>query len=117
MWSSWFRPARRRGDPTVLSDIAEIEDERRKRLVVNQQFVVDTLVGIIDRCKVDKPQYALTAAVHLGKHLGMWSDRRDKLPKRLDEMDSEEIRALLGNGYLNDGDHGPAPATSDDVVH
>ena len=39
----------------------------------------------------------LPALVKLGQHLGMWSSRRELVPKRLDEMDSDEIRALLGH--------------------
>lgn len=84
----------------VQRQITEIEEERRKRLIVNRNFVLETLMGIIDRCKVSKPSIALSAAVRLGQHLGMWSEKNEKLPKRLEEMDSDEIRALLGNGYL-----------------
>ena len=40
---------------------------------------------------------SLGALAVQSKHIGMWSDRRDKLPKRLDEMDSEEIRHLLAD--------------------
>ncbi len=39
----------------------------------------------------------LPALIKLGQHLGMWSSRRELVPKRLDEMDSDEIRALLGH--------------------
>ncbi len=39
----------------------------------------------------------LSALVKLGQHLGMWSSRRELVPKRLDEMDSDEIRTLLGH--------------------
>ncbi len=50
----------------------------------------------------------LPALVKLGQHLGMWSSRRELVPKRLDEMDSDEIRALLGPDYaanLADDNH------------
>ena len=38
----------------------------------------------------------MPALVRLGQHLGMWSARRDNLPKRLDQMNEAEVCALLG---------------------
>ena len=39
----------------------------------------------------------LSALEKLGRHMGIFAERHDERPKRLDEMDSDEIRALLGD--------------------
>ena len=39
----------------------------------------------------------LSALEKLGRHMGIFAERHDERPKRLDEMNEDEVRALLGD--------------------
>ena len=84
---------------------------------ITQEWVVERLVAnatramqavpVVDRDGNPTGRYNYQGSVAnralelLGKHIGLWAERHDdKLPKRLDEMDSEEIRHLLGDSCV-----------------
>ena len=77
-----------------------------ERLVANATRAMQA-VPVVDRDGNPTGRYTYQGSVAnralelLGKHIGLWAERHDdKLPKRLDEMDSEEIRHLLGDSYV-----------------
>ncbi len=89
-----------------------------ERLVANATRAMQA-VPVVDRDGNPTGRYTYQGSVAnralelLGKHVGLWTERHDdKLPKRLEEMDSEEIRHLLGDSYVagqhDDADHPPA---------
>ncbi len=89
-----------------------------ERLVANATRAMQA-VPVVDRDGNPTGRYNYQGSVAnralelLGKHIGLWAERHDdKLPKRLDEMDSEEIRHLLGDSYVAgqhaEEDHLPA---------
>ncbi len=77
-----------------------------ERLVANATRAMQA-VPVVDRDGNPTGRYSYQGSVAnralelLGKHVGLWTERHDdKLPKRLEEMDSEEIRHLLGDRYV-----------------
>ncbi len=77
-----------------------------ERLVANATRAMQA-VPVVDRDGNPTGRYTYQGSVAnralelLGKHVGLWREKSDdKLPKRLDEMDSEEIRHLLGDSYV-----------------
>ncbi len=104
---------------------------RAARTEVTQDWVIECLMANVERAMVAVPvcdavgketgRYTYQGSVAnralelLGKHIGMWTEHRgDDLPKRIEEMDADELRALLGGGYLPrehaDEDHPPTGA-------
>ncbi len=76
-----------------------------ERLVANATRAMQA-VPVVDRDGNPTGRYTYQGSVAnralelLGKHVGLWTERHDdKPPKRLDEMDSDEIRHLLGDSY------------------
>ncbi len=90
-----------------------------KRLVANAERAMQA-VAVQDSSGKETGRYTYQGSVAnralelLGKHIGMWprEQRGDDLPKPIEEMDADELRALLGRGYVArehaDEDHPPA---------
>ncbi len=79
----------------VQNDLTWLTRDKATALVE----ITETIGADETRTVKAKMHDKLPALVKLGQHLGMWSSRRELVPKRLDEMDSDEIRALLGHDY------------------
>ncbi len=91
---------------------------RAERTEISQNWVIGRLVANAERAMQAVPvcdaagketgRYTYQGTVAnralelLGKHIGMWPREHhgDDLPKPIEEMDADELRALLGAGYL-----------------
>ncbi len=90
---------------------------RAERTEISQNWVIGRLVANAERAMQAVPvcdaagketgRYTYQGTVAnralelLGKHIGMWTEHRGgDLPKPIEEMDADELRALLGRGYL-----------------
>lgn len=99
----------------VFDAIAQAVEERAQRTVMDQDWVLDNLRGVVDRCMQITPvrdrqgnpngEYRFNAAGAtraleiIGKHLRMFSDKVDS-PNQHDikEFSTEELMAIVAAG-------------------
>jgi phage terminase small subunit len=129
--------------PNVFNAIAEAKEKRSKRTEIRQDWVLQTLVETIDRCRqstpvVDKdgnpvfvelpsgevaPAYQFAPAAVLrglelaGKHLGMFKDRKEVELNVFDRLSFEDKEALLAMLDALDSEDEKAKAGEEDTLH
>ena len=107
-------------DVDIQAEISARQRERATRIGVDQDWVLKRLVMIVERCMQHAPvtdadgaptgTHRFDAAgahrgLHsIGKHLGMFVDRRFVGFKRFEDMTDDELRAFIGDldDYIDD---------------
>ncbi len=100
-------------DVDIQADISARQRERAKRIGIDQDWVLKRLVMLVERCMQHEPvtdangtptgEYRFDAAgahrgLHsIGKHLGMFVDRRIVGVKRFKDMNDDELRHFIGD--------------------
>ncbi|MEO0449087.1 MAG: terminase small subunit [Pseudomonadota bacterium] len=60
--------------PHIADEVARLKAIRSERVEINQDYVLDTIVGVIERCKDDEDKklsgHIIKGAELLGRHLG-----------------------------------------------
>lgn len=63
--------------PGIIKRLDELRAERRERLTVEADYVIDKLVKIVEDTETDNPQAALRGLELLGKHLGLYKEKQE----------------------------------------
>jgi phage terminase small subunit len=93
--------------PSVQTEIVAAQATRAERTKVDQDWVIEQLIKVY-QTSMEAPSLNLGAANRalelLGKHQGMFVDRKLIGMKRIDEMTEEELVEFLGDDGSKDGD-------------
>ncbi len=85
------------GESRVAEAIAEAQAKRSERVTVSQDDVVRGLHGeATDKGEGSSHSARVSAWAHLGKHLGMFVDRRLVGTVNINDMNEAQLLALLG---------------------
>ena len=63
--------------PHVKREIANRVQERRERMELSADYVINKLIAIVEETESGNPQAALRGLELLGKHLGLYRDRQE----------------------------------------
>lgn len=63
--------------PLVKEAIDKAKDERRERVILSQDFVINKLIDIVQKTEDGNPTAALRGLELLGKHLGLYKERQE----------------------------------------
>lgn len=83
--------------PNIKRAIDEAMDARAKRIEVDEDYVIETIMDTIQRCMDEdnyQPNYVLKGAELLGKHLKMFTEKVEHTGKDGGPIETKEVSAI-----------------------